>query len=148
MPLPDQLDSAAAHGFRLIIDGREVPQVIEINGLKSEVDVIETKQQTKDGKFVVRQMIGRLKSGSITVTRGLTEDKLVVDWLKQVIQGDAGGVQKTAIVEVIGHTGLAVRTFEFKNAWVQSVEVSTLKSGATQSATEKFVLCFDESRVR
>ena len=147
MPLPGPLDSTAAHGFRFSIDGREVPKVIEISGLKSEVDVIETKQQTKDGKFVIRHLIGRPKPGNITVTRGLTEDASVADWLKQVMKGDADGVRKTATVEVVDNTGQTIRTLEFKNAWVQSVEISTLKAGATELATERFTLCFDESTV-
>ena len=70
-----------------MIDGIEVPKVIEVSGLKTEVDKIELKQQTKDGKYVVRQMIGRQKAGEITVTRGLTDSKTITDWLKKVIGG-------------------------------------------------------------
>ena len=147
MPLPDPLDSATAHGFRFLIDGIEVPKVIKIKGLKSEVDMIEMKQQTKDGKFVVRPMIGRPKSGKFTVTRGLTGDKSVTDWLKQVMKGDADGVRKTATVEVFDDTGQTIRTVEFKGVWVQFVEISTLKAGAIESVTEKLTLCFDESTV-
>ena len=75
MPLADPLDSSAANGFTVTIDGIQVPKVTEVSGLKSEVDKIELKQQTQDGKYVVRQMAGRPKSGEITVTRGLTEDE-------------------------------------------------------------------------
>ena len=45
------------------------PKVNEVSGLKSEVDKIELKQQTSDGKYVVRQLIGRPKAGEVTVTR-------------------------------------------------------------------------------
>lgn len=147
MALADPLDSAAAHGFRFILDGIEVPKVIEVSGLKSEVDAIEMKQQTKEGKFVVRNMIGRPKPGKITVTRGLTDSKAITDWLKQVMEGDVAGARKTAAVEVTDYAGQAIKTLEFKNVWVQSIEVSTLKAGATEAATEKFTLCFDESTV-
>jgi phage tail-like protein len=147
MPLADPLDSAAANGFRFILDGIEVPKVIEVSGLKSEVDSIEMKQQTKDGKFIVRNMIGRPKAGKITVTRGLTDSKTITDWLKQVAQGALADARKTAAVEITDYAGETIKTLEFKNVWVQSVEVSTLKAGATEAATEKFTLCFDESTV-
>jgi phage tail-like protein len=147
MPLADPLDSAAANGFRFILDGIEVPKVIEVSGLKSEVDKIEMKQQTKDGKYVVRNLIGRPKAGQITVTRGLTDSKSITDWLKSVMEGDVAGARKTAAVEITDYKGDTIKTLEFTNVWVQSVEVSTLKAGAAESATEKFTICFDESTV-
>jgi hypothetical protein len=38
-------------------------------------------------------------------------------------------------------------TYNFANCWVRSVEVNSLKAGATEQATEKFVVCFDEATV-
>jgi hypothetical protein len=33
------------------------------------------------------------------------------------------------------------------NCWVKSVELNSLKAGATEQATEKFVICYDESTI-
>jgi phage tail-like protein len=147
MPLADPLDSAAANGFRFALDGIEIPKVMEVSGLKNEVDKIEMKQQTKDGKYVVRQLIGRPKPGEITVTRGLTDSKTVTDWLKTVMEGDVGGARKTASVEVLDYKGETIKTYNFTNCWVRSVEIGSLKAGAAEQATEKFVVCFDEAKV-
>lgn len=147
MPLADPLDSAAAHGFKFVLDGIEVPKVIEVSGLKSEVDKIEMKQQTKDGKFIVRNLIGRPKPGMLTITRGLTDSKTITDWLKKVMEGDVAGARKTASVEITDYKGATLKTLNFVNVWVTSVEVSTLKAGATETATEKFTISFDESTV-
>ena len=147
MPLADPLDSSAANGFKFLIDGIELPKVIEVSGLKSEVDKIEMKQQTKDGKFIVHNLIGRPKAGEITVTRGLTDSKTITDWLKKVMEGDVAGARKTAAVELTDYKGQTLKTLEFKNVWVSSVEVSSLKAGATEAATEKFTLSYDESTV-
>ena len=105
------------------------------------------KQQTKDGKFIVRNVIGRPKAGQIVVTRGLTDSKTITDWLKKVMEGDLAGVRKTAAVEITDYAGQTLKTLEFKNVWVQKVEVSTLKAGSTEAATEKFTICYDESTV-
>ena len=147
MPLPDPLDSSAANGFRVSIDGIEIPKVTEVSGLKTEVDKIELKQQTADGKYVVRQMIGRPKAGEISVTRGLTDSKTVSDWLKIVMEGDVKGARKTAAVELLDYTGAPIKTYNFNNCWVRSVEINALKAGAAEQATEKFVICYDESTV-
>ena len=147
MVLADSLDSSAANAFTVTIDGIQVPKVTEVSGLKSEVDKIELKQQTSDGKYVVRQLIGRAKAGEFTVTRGLTDSKTITDWLKTVAEGDVAGSRKTAAVALLDYAGAPIKTYNFTNCWVRSVEVNSLKAGAAEQATEKFVVCFDEVAV-
>jgi phage tail-like protein len=146
MPL-DTFDSSAANGFIVTIDGIQIPKVTEVSGLKNEVDKIELKQQTSDGKYVVRQLIGRPKPGEFTVTRGLTESKTVTDWLKKVMEGDVAGSRKTASVALLDYQGTTIKTYNFVNCWVRSVEVNSLKAGAAEQATEKFTVCYDESTI-
>jgi phage tail-like protein len=147
MGLADPLDSSAAYAFIVTIDGIQIPKVIEVSGLKNEVDKIELKQQTADGKYVIRQLMGRPKAGEITVTRGLTDSKTILDWLKKVMQGDVAGARKTASVQLLDYQGAVLMTYNFANCWVRSVEVNSLNAGATEQATEKFVVCFDEATV-
>jgi phage tail-like protein len=147
MGLADDLDSSAANGFIVTIDGIQIPKVNEVSGLKQEVDKIELKQQTSDGKYVVRQLIGRAKPGEFTVTRGLTDSKTVTDWLKTVGEGDVAGARKNASVQLLDYQGAPIKTYEFTNCWVRSVEVNSLKAGASEQATEKFTVCFDEVKV-
>ncbi len=147
MALADALDSSSANGFRVKVDGIEIPKVTEVSGLTTEVDKIELKQQTADGKYVVRQMIGRPKPGALVITRGLTDSKTVSDWLKTVMEGDVAGSRKTASVELLDYQGTTIKTYNFVNCWVQKVEVNALKAGAAEQATEKFTVCFDESTI-
>ena len=140
-------DNSAANGFTVTIDGLEVHRVIDVSVLKTEVDKIELKQQTKDGKYVVRQLIGRPKAGELTVTRGLTQSKTITDWLKTVMEGDVAGARKTAAVALLDYKGETLKTYNFVNCWVKSVELNSLKAGATEQATEKFVICYDESTI-
>src|SRR4051794_22288560 len=143
----EPLDSSSANGFIVTVDGIQIPKVNEVSGLKAEVDKIELKQQTSDGKFVVLQMPGKKKGGQLTVTRGLTDSKTITDWLKQVGEGDVAGARKTASVELLDYAGAPIKTYNFTNCWVQSVEVNALKAGAAEQATEKFVMCYDEVTV-
>ncbi|GAA2724053.1 phage tail protein [Cellulomonas aerilata] len=143
----DTYDSSAANGFIVTIDGIQIPKVTEVSGLNSEVDKIELKQQTSDGKYVVRQLIGKPKAGEFTVTRGLTESKTVTDWLKKVTEGDVAGSRKTASVALLDYQGGTIKTYNFVNCWVRKVEVNALKAGAAEQATEKFTVCYDESSV-
>ena len=58
------LDSASANGFIVTVDGIQIPKVNEVSGLKAEVDKIELKQQTSDGKFVIRSCPARQRPAS------------------------------------------------------------------------------------
>ena len=147
MALADALDSSSANGFRVKVDGIEIPKVTEVSGLTTEVDKIELKQQTADGKYVVRQMIGRPKPGALVITRGLTDSKTVSDWLKTVMEGDVAGSRKTASVELLDYQGTTIKTYSYINCWEQKVEINALKAGAAEQATEKFTVCYDESSV-
>jgi len=147
MALADAFDSSPAYAFKVTIDGIELPKVTEVSGLKNEVDKIELKQQLADGKYVARQLIGRAKTGEFTVTRGLTDSRTVTDWLNVVMKGDVAGARKTASIELLDYEGGTIKKYEFRNCWVRSVEVNSLKAGATEQATEKFTVCFDESEV-
>jgi len=141
------MDSSPAYAFKVTIDGIELPKVTEVSGLKNEVDKIELKQQLADGKYVVRQVIGRPKAGEFSVTRGLTDSKTISDWLATVMKGDLSGSRKTASVELLDYAGASLKKYEFINCWVRSVEVNSLKAGATEQATEKFTVCYDEQKV-
>ena len=147
MALADSFDSSPAYAFKVTIDGIEIPKVTEVSGLKNEVDKIELKQQLADGKYVARQLIGRAKTGEFTVTRGLTDSKTISDWLKVVMKGDVAGARKNASVELLDYEGSTLKKYEFRNCWVRVVEINSLKAGATEQATEKFTVCFDESEV-
>jgi phage tail-like protein len=144
MALADALDSAIGYAFSVTIDGIEVPKVIEVSGIKLEVDKISNAQQMKDGKFDTRQYIGRRKPGSFTVTRGLTDSTTVTDWLKTVMQGDMKGARKTAEVTIYNLKGESLRRINFRDCWVASVELSTMKAAGTEVLTEKFTVNWDE----
>lgn len=145
MALPDPMDLAPAYGFSVSIDGVEVPHVIEVSGLKSEVDKVTYQQQTKDGKYVVRQMMGRQKAGEFKVKRGLTQSKTITDWLKAVMEGDLAGARKTAEVAIYTTDNTVLKRMNFRNVWIKDVELGgSLKAGSTEPLTESFTVCWDE----
>lgn len=139
----EELDSGTAYSFSVTIDGVQMPKVMDVSGLRAEVDKISHNQQTADGKFVTRNLIGREKAGEFTVTRGATESAAGTDWLKTVMQGDIAGARKTAVVELRRYDGEVVRRINYENCWVRSVEYGNLKAGATEVLTEKLTICYD-----
>jgi phage tail-like protein len=142
MALPD-LDTSVGHSFGIEIDGIVIKQISEVSGLKLEQDVIELKQNTPEGKFMVKKLPGRFKAGEITLTRGLTEDTSFEKWVKDSRFGKMGAARKGGAVIVYDYEGQALKRYKLTNAWPKSLEISTLKAGDTSIVTEKLVVTYE-----
>ncbi len=140
MPLQD-FDSAVGHSFALEVDGITIKEIMEVSGLKMEQDVIELKQQTSDGKYIVKALPGRAKlRAEVTLTRALTADQSFDKWIKDSRFGKMNDARKNAAVSVMDYEGAALKRYKMTNAWPKSLEISSLKAGDTSVLTEKLVI--------
>ncbi|EST36995.1 phage tail protein [Streptomycetaceae bacterium MP113-05] len=142
MPLPD-LDSSVGHSFGLEFDSVLIRQITEVSGLKMEQDVIELKQNTADGKFMIKKLPGRPKAGEVTVSRGLTEDNSFERWIKDSRFGQMINARRNGSIIVYDHEGMPIKRYKLINAWPKSLEISTLKAGDTSILTEKLSITFE-----
>lgn len=146
MALPD-LDSSVGHSFGLEIDGVVIKQISEVSGLKMEQDVIELKQNTSDGKYVIKKLPGRPKAGEVTLTRGLTGDQSFEKWVKDSQFGKMAAVRKGGAIIVYDFEGKALKRYKLTNAWPKSLEIGSLKAGDTSVLTEKLVITYEHLEV-
>jgi phage tail-like protein len=146
MPLPD-LDSSVGHSFGIEVDGVVIKQISEVSGLKMEQDVIELKQNTPDGKYMIKKLPGRPKAGEVTLTRGLTGDQSFEKWAKDSQFGKMGDARKGGAIIVYDFEGTAIKRYKLTNAWPKSLEIGTLKAGDTSVLTEKLVVTYEQMEV-
>ncbi|GGQ82530.1 phage tail protein [Couchioplanes azureus] len=142
MPLPD-LDTSVGHSFGLEVDGIVIKQISEVSGLKMEQDVIELKQNTADGKYVVKKLPGRPKAGEVTLVRGLTGDNSFEKWVKDAHFGKMATARKGGAIIVYDYEGAALKRYKLTNAWPKSLEIGSLKAGDTSVLTEKLVITYE-----
>jgi phage tail-like protein len=146
MALPD-LDTSVGHSFGIEIDGVVIKQITEVSGLKLEQDVIELKQNTPDGKYVIKKLPGRFKAGEVTLTRGLTGDNSFEQWVKDSRFGKMADARKGGAVIVYDYEGQAIKRYKLTNAWPKSLEIGSLKAGDTSVLTEKLVVTYEALEV-
>jgi phage tail-like protein len=146
MALPD-MDTSVGHSFGLEIDGVVIKQINEVTGLKMEQDVIELKQNTADGKYVIKKLPGRPKAGEVTLTRGLTADNSFEKWIKDARFGKMSTARKGGAIIVFDYEGVAIKRYTLVNAWPKSLEISSLKAGDTSVLTEKLVITYEQMDV-
>lgn len=146
MALPD-LDTSVGHSFGLEFDGVQIKQINEVSGLKMEQDVIELKQNTADGKYIIKKLPGRPKAGEVTLTRGLTDDNSFSKWVKDAHFGKMPDARKGGAIIVYDYEGNALKRYKLTNAWPKSLEIGSLKAGDTNVLTEKLVLTYEQMEV-
>jgi phage tail-like protein len=146
MALPD-MDASVGHSFGLEIDGVVIKQISEVTGLKLEQDVIELKENTSDGKYIIKKLPGRPKAGEVTLTRGLTGDQSFEKWIKDSQFGKMSDARKGGAVIVYDFEGTAIKRYKLANAWPKSLEIGSLKAGDTSVLTEKLVVTYEQMEV-
>lgn len=142
MALPD-LDTSVGHSFGLDVDGVMIKQITEVSGLKMEQDVIELKQNSNDGKYMIKKLPGRPKAGEVTLTRGLTADTSFEKWVKDSRFGKMPSARKGGAIVVFDYEGSPIKRYKLTNAWPKSLEIGTLKAGDTAVLTEKLVITYE-----
>ena len=140
-------DSSVGHSFGLEFDGVVIKQISEVSGLKFEQDVIELKQNTPDGKYVIKKLPGRPKAGEITLTRGLTGDKSFQDWVQKSQFGKMSDARKGGAVIVFDFEGQAIKRYKLVAAWPKGLEIGALKAGDTNVLTEKITITYERMEV-
>jgi phage tail-like protein len=140
-------DSSVGHSFGLEIDGVVIKHINEVTGLKMEQDVIESKQNTPDGKYLIKKLPGRPKAGEVTLTRGLTADQSFEKWAKASHAGNMSEARKGGAIIVYDYEGIPIKRYKLTNAWVKSLEIGSMKAGDTSVLTEKVVVTYEEMEV-
>ncbi|MGH9069864.1 MAG: phage tail protein [Acidimicrobiales bacterium] len=143
-------DAAVGHYFQFTFDGVQCPSVTDITGLKLEVDKVEAKSITNDGKYIISQMPGRMKPGEFTVTRVLDGDKTLYGWFDSVAKAGAANIvsaRHTASIKICDVTGATIKTYDFSNCWCVSIETNEYKAGSTDAMTEKATITWTEATV-
>lgn len=146
MPLPDP-DSSVAHSFALEFDGVTIKDITQVSGLKMEQDVIELKENTADGGYVIKKLPGRWKAGECTLTRGLTHDNSFETWIKDSHLATPDHVGRRGAMTVFDFEGRVVKRYAIINAWPRSLEIGTLKAGDTSVLVELLVLAYENLEV-
>lgn len=138
MGLIDKFDAVIGASFGFSMDQHQAKGIMEISGLKQEVDMIEVKTQTNDGKYVVNKIPGRAKAGTVTLTRALTEDTQFADWMKEATEGKLP--RGNAEVVVYDTMLSPIVRYTLLDCQPSSLEIGNLKAGDTNVTTEKLTV--------
>jgi hypothetical protein len=106
-------------------DGTVIDQIIEVSGLRSDQDVIELKQNTPDGKIVIKRLANRPGPGEIALVRGQPND----GGFARLMGGAGGGKPRpfSGALHVLDVSGTVVERYRLTDALPQRLEIDAAR---------------------
>ncbi len=142
-------DALAGYHFAIEIDGVTIAQFQEVSGIASELDVIELKQNTSDGKYVIHKLPGNRKPPTITLKRGTDSSMDVWQWHQQIYEGNVSNARKNGSIVLYDFQQNEVGRYNFVNAWPSKVSAGSLKAGGNEVLMEEVTMvCEEVERVK
>ena len=140
-------DASVQHSFGLDIDGGVPISIMEVKGLKFEMDVVDMPINTPDGKFMTKRMPGRPKAGEITLVRPKDRDDTFEKWMTSARGGLMSDARKNGSIIEFDYTAGEAKRWNFERAWPKSYEISDMKAGTTEPRTETLVIVIEDLKV-
>ena len=115
----------------------EIAQFSEVSGLASEIDVIELKENTRDGKLVIHKSPGAIKPPTSPSSAPRTRPRRSGTGTRPCSRARSARRRKNGSVILKSYDGSEVARYNFTNAWVSKVSTGTLKAGANEVLMEE-----------
>lgn len=136
-------------GFHFFVEvqGKLVGAFREVSGLNSESEVVEYKSSGPKGDLKVRTIPGRPKGAVITCKRGVTKNKDMWTWRKEIEDGKFESARKNGSIVMYDQQHTEVARWNFTNAWPSKVEGPSLNAGNNEVAIESITLQAEELKL-
>ena len=125
-------DPYGAFNFVVEIDGIAVAGFSECCGLTAETAVIEYREGNEVAG--VRKLAGLTKFAAITLKRGITKDRDMWNWYKNIINGNTD--RRNGSIVLLGNDRAPVARWNFRNGWPAKWEGPHLKAKGNEVAIE------------
>lgn len=125
-------DPYGAFNFVVEIEGIAVAGFSECSGLTAETAVIEYREGNEVAG--VRKLAGLTKFAAIVLKRGITKDRDLWNWYKNIINGNTD--RRNGSIVLLGNDRSPVARWNFTNGWPAKWEGPHLKAKGNEVAIE------------
>lgn len=133
-------DSVRSRSFGIEIDGVNIAQFRDVQGISNKIAVIEIRENKPNGQQVIRKVPGNSSSGDITLKRGTTADRSLWNWFKEALDGNIQNARKNGSVTLYDYQHGEVRRYNFTNGWCSALNISALSSPGNDIVIEECVI--------
>jgi phage tail-like protein len=123
---------------------------LEFQGLKRTQDAIEICEVTPNkwgtatmGRVVRTKIPGNVKSGNLTLKRGMTCSRTLWNWFEAVQEGNWNTQRRNADLCIYDQAGKVQARFRLGGAWPTSYKIADLSARATTIEVEEVEIAFE-----
>jgi phage tail-like protein len=114
----------------------------QVSGFSSQVDVMEYPEGGIN--TFVHRLPGRIKQGNITLKRGITTEKALLQWFeKSVIKVEPCDLS----IGILDYEGKPVQTWSFRNAYPVKWTGTDLNAGGSEFLTQSLEIAHNGMKV-
>lgn len=132
MPTGQRNDPFAAFNFLVEVDGVIAAGFSEVTGLDTETDAIEYRNG--DETQTVRKLPGLRKFPNIVLKRGLTDNRLLWDWRRRVMDGRTQ--RQSGSVVLLNEAREEALRWNFRDGWPSKLQGPSLNAKQNDVAIE------------
>ncbi|MBE9258464.1 phage tail protein [Dolichospermum sp. LEGE 00246] len=124
---------------------------LECQGFKRSQDAIEITEVTPNkwgasdkGQVVRTKIPGNVKSGNITLKRGMTNSLAIWKWFETVQEGKWASQRKNAALTIYDQAGKEQARFELAGAWPASYKIADVNARSSDIEIEEIEVAYEE----
>jgi phage tail-like protein len=146
MTLGRSEDPLNSYRFTVEIQGIQEGEFLECTGLQVEVKVEPYEEGGLNG--FTHKIPGRRSYSNITLKRGLTTSRQLIDWLDRVATKDAKAEElKNVSILLVDNTGATLRRYNLTGAFPTKWTGPSLNATTSTSLVETLEIAFQEMSV-
>jgi phage tail-like protein len=142
MATGDIPDPFGNYNFLVELDGIARAAFQECSGFDSTIDVIEHREGGEN--TTLRKLPGMVKYSNIVLKWGITDDRELYDWHRDIVQGQVE--RKNGSVVVLDREGKEVARWDFVRAWPTKYDGPDLNAEGNDVAIETLELAHEGIR--
>ena len=139
MAVGDLKDPAGSYNFLVEIDGITRAAFRECTGLESTVETVEYREG--GGNLTTRKLPGRTSFGNITLRWGITDDRELYDWHREVVDGATE--RRNGSIVLLNRRGEEIRRWNFERAWPPRYQGPEFNAEGNEIAIETLELAHE-----
>ena len=136
-------DPVAASRFGISIDGVQIASFSELQGITTDVDVIEHFESTDEGVRVMRVPGTVRANNKVSFKMAMSTNLELNAWLEAAQAGRITEARKSCSLVMYNSVNEPVARFYLENAWPISCKLSPLRAGSSEVMQTEWTLTYE-----
>ncbi|MEL6887865.1 MAG: phage tail protein [Pseudomonadota bacterium] len=132
MAIGDRNDPYTTYNFKLEIDGLTLGSFTEVTGLMVEGNAIEYREGNEQNW--TRQLVGLRTQSTITLKRGMTQNRELWDWSVNIGRGVLD--RRDGVIILMNEAREDVLRWSFRQGWPNKIDGPSLNATGNEVAME------------